>query len=61
MTNEQNKNKLEIKRISNKNDSFEERKSINLSRKGFLKASIPVIALAVVALFATLKNHGCLF
>jgi len=61
MSNQQNKNKLEKKGVSNEKNYLKDGKSIDLSKRGFLKASIPVMALAVVVLFATLKNHGYLF
>lgn len=60
MNKQQNKNKLEIEKIWRENNSFKGIKPIDLSKKGFLKASIPVMTLAAVVLFATLKNHGYL-
>ncbi|MCE4093322.1 hypothetical protein ABE112_27360 [Priestia aryabhattai] len=61
MNNKQNKNQLEVERDTNDEGAVRERKSMDLSKKGFLKASLPIIALGAVVLFATLKNHGFLF
>ncbi|CAK8583412.1 hypothetical protein ACMYUM_27360 (plasmid) [Priestia megaterium] len=60
MGNKKGKRELGIKTNLNEDNSFKNHKSVDLSKSGFLKASLPIIALGAVVLFATLKNHGFL-
>lgn len=55
------KGKREVGMKTNLDNSFKNRKSVDLSKSGLLKALTPIMILGVIVLIATLKNHGFFF
>ncbi|MBY0029758.1 hypothetical protein ACQKJG_23475 [Priestia megaterium] len=61
MDNKKGKREVGMKMNLNEDNSFKNRKSVDLSKSGLLKALTPIMILGVIILIATLKNHGFLF
>ncbi|OZT11084.1 hypothetical protein CHN50_18500 [Priestia aryabhattai] len=61
MGNKIEKRELEVKMNLNEDNSFKNRKSVDLSKLGLLKALTPIMILGVIVLIATLKNDGFFF
>lgn len=61
MSNKKENRELGMKTNLNEDNSFKNRKSVDLSKSGLLKALTPIMILGVIVLIATLKNHGFLF